>query len=82
MPTDGLITIYSTPDPGVAAWLAAMLEDSGIPSYRMLGGMDGIPAIQMGAVETKVMILRSDLHAHGEEVRAALTEVEASLRGD
>jgi hypothetical protein len=81
MPTDGLIVIYSTPDPGLAAWLADLLEESGVPSYRMLGGMDGIPAISMGAVETKVMILRSDLEARGEEVRAALTEVEESLRG-
>jgi hypothetical protein len=75
------MVIYSTTDPGVAAWLADLLEESGIPSYRMAGGMDGIPAISMGAVETKVMILRSDLEARGEDVHAALAEVEESLHG-
>ena len=77
MPTDGLITIYATGDPSLAAWLVDLLAEQGIPAHRWQGGVSGIPAASMGIVETQVMVLRSEAEAHREEIQAALAEVEA-----
>ena len=80
MPTEGLVTIYSSTDPSLALWLAELLKERGIPSHQAMGGPDGIPSIYLGVVETKVMVLRSDAEAHREEILDAIRQVESELQ--
>jgi hypothetical protein len=81
MNADGLVTIYRAADPSLAAWLCDLLEERGIPTHRMASGPDGFPAIYFGTVDTKVMVLRSDLEAHRDEIEEAVREVEQELGG-
>jgi hypothetical protein len=79
MPTDGLISVYTSFDVTAALLLISLLEDRGVVARMVETGPGGGPYGPRN--ESRVMVLSEDLRAHSDEIAAAVRDMEAELYG-
>ena len=78
MPTDGLVSVYTSFDVTAALLLVGLLQERGVEARMLETGPGGCP---YSHAELRVMVLAEDLRANEAEIAAAVRDMEPELYG-
>ncbi|HEY3397060.1 MAG TPA: hypothetical protein VGM19_05300 [Armatimonadota bacterium] len=79
MPTEGLVSVYTSFDVTAALLLVDILQERGLAAQLLETGPGGGP--YGGRTESRVQVLTEDLREREAEIAAAIQEMEEELYG-